>query len=139
MILSDLRGMMMTSVPSQLTVEVRVDGADDSELAEFTSQLRDRLMDLDVHSVHRLASGEAPEGARAGGQVEFASLVVQLLAQQPGVLQSVIDSIRSWAGRGRVRTVKITLDGDSIELSDPTTEQQERLVDTWVNRHAGSR
>src|ERR1035438_868519 len=125
----------MTAVHSELTVEVGVDGADDEELAELTSQLRDHLLDLDVYAVSRTALGETPDGSHGAGPLEFGSLAIQFLLQQE-ILQSIINSVRFWLGHRRIRAVKLTLDGDSLELTDATSEQQERLVEAWVNRHA---
>jgi hypothetical protein len=54
------------------------------------------------------------------------------------VLQSIIDGLRSWLGRQHARSIKLTLDGDSLELTKASTAEQDRLVELWVMRHGGA-
>jgi hypothetical protein len=61
-------------------------------------------------------------------------LVVELVAT-PQVLASVIDAVRSWLGRNRARSVKLTLDRDALEVSGVSSAEQDRLIDLWVARH----
>jgi hypothetical protein len=42
-------------------------------------------------------------------------------------------------GDGVRRTVKIELDGDTLELSEVSAAEQDRLVDLFVRRHGGDR
>ena len=58
------------------------------------------------------------------------------MAASPPVLSSVIDAVRSWLGRNRARGVKLTLDGDTLEVSGVSSAEQDRLIDLWVARHA---
>ena len=64
-----------------------------------------------------------------------AELVVGLVAT-PEVLASIIGTVRSWLGRNRGRSVKLTLGGDALEVSGVSSAEQERLIDLWVSRHA---
>lgn len=61
------------------------------------------------------------------------------LATSPELLASIIAGVRSWLGRNRVRSVKLTLDGDALEVSGVSSAEQDRLIDLWVARHAGPR
>ena len=55
------------------------------------------------------------------------------------VLGSVVAVVRDWLRRsGSGRTVKITIDGDTIELTGASDEVQQQLVDAWVRKHAGA-
>jgi hypothetical protein len=52
------------------------------------------------------------------------------------VLRTVADTIVGWLGRQQARSVKLTLDGDTLELTGVSSDEQERLIDLWVARHA---
>jgi hypothetical protein len=53
-------------------------------------------------------------------------------------LLSVLGLIRQWLRRSPLqRTVKVTIDGDTLELTGASDELQSRVVDDWVARHAG--
>jgi hypothetical protein len=108
---------------------------DAEELAELTGQLRSELLDLDVDAVQQATGGEVPEDSKGVGWPAASELVVRVVAS-PEVLMSLIRGIRSWLGRNRVRSVKLTLDGDSLEVSGMSSAEQDRLIDLWVTRHA---
>jgi hypothetical protein len=57
-------------------------------------------------------------------------------AMQSAVLKSVVDTTVAWLGRQRARSVKLTLDGDTLELTGVSSDEQDRLVDQWIARHA---
>ncbi len=42
-----------------------------------------------------------------------------------------------WVSRGRDRTVKLQIDGDVLELSRATAEEQSRAVEAFLARHGG--
>lgn len=118
-----------------LIVHVRPDAGDDRrELLLLTEQLRVALLDLDLDldDVDARTDGDAPTGSKSAGLVE--SLVVKL-----GVtaVTAAVEKIRDWAGRSG-RSVKISIDGDSIELTGVTTAQQQQLLDIWLARHASA-
>jgi len=47
--------------------------------------------------------------------------------------------IREWLRRSSGgRSVKVTIDGDVIELTGASDEMQQQLIDTFVRRHAGA-
>lgn len=126
----------MAVVRGELTVEVGAEDADVGELAEMTSQLRAWLLDLDV-DVARPSEESliVPEHAKGDPPQRLDSLIVQLLLQQQ-VLQSVIGALQSWLGRRPGRSIKMTIDGDSLELTGVSTAQLDQLVEVWVKRHA---
>jgi hypothetical protein len=51
-------------------------------------------------------------------------------------LAGIIGGVRSWLGRNRVRSVKLTLDGDTLEVTGVSSAEQDRLIEMWVTRHA---
>ncbi len=53
-----------------------------------------------------------------------------------GAVGAVVQTIHGWVARRSSRTVKITLDGDSIELTNASEEEQRRLIESFLARHA---
>jgi hypothetical protein len=114
-----------------LKVELGAD-ADAEEQDELTRALREELLQLDVDTVQR-PTGAAPEGARAGEVIALGTLLVTL---GQGALGVVSSAIGRWVARRGGRTVTLELDGDRIELGGVSEEDQRRLIDTFVARHA---
>jgi hypothetical protein len=108
---------------------------DDHELAELAYRLRAELLDLDVETVDLAAAGQAPADAKGIDLLAVGALIVRF-ARRPGVLRSVVSGLRSWAGRQQVSSVKLTLDGDTLEITGPHSAAQDRAVDLWIARHA---
>lgn len=119
-----------------INVEAAAD-ADAEELAQLTTRLREELLDLDVEAVYPVGGGEVPDSSKGIDLLAAGALVVRFMLRQE-ILQSVIDGVRSWLGRQHARSIKLTLDGDSLELSRASTAEQDRLVELWVMRHGGA-
>lgn len=126
-----------------MKAEVRVgvveEGSDDARLEELALLLRQELLALDVRAVEPYREGEVPEGSRGPGLAAIAGVLSVSL--QPGlqVLGSVVSVVRDWLRRsGGGRTVKVTIDGDTIELSGANDAVQQQLVDAWVRKHAST-
>lgn len=119
-------------------VEVVEAGADDGQLEVLALRLRQELLMLDVDKVEPYQEGDAPEGSK-GGLAAVAGLLSVSLAPGLQAMGSVIVVIREWLRRSSSgRTVKISIDGDVLELSGATGELQQQLVDAFVRRHAGA-
>lgn len=105
--------------------------SDAEEMADLGRRLRNELLEYDVSSVGPLHAEEAPPGAKGMGQV-----VGWLVAQfaNPEGLQAVIVGVRNWATRNR-QCVEVTIDGDTLKLSDATPQQQQDAIDAWLARH----
>lgn len=128
----------MTVGRSELTVEVETPADTDAEeLAQLTNRLRAELLGLDVDAVNSVSSGEAPDSSKGIDMLAAGGLMVQFVLRQD-VLQSIIDGARSWLGRQHARSIKLTLDGDSLELTRVSTAEQNRLVELWMMRHGGA-
>jgi hypothetical protein len=116
-----------------LRVDIGLDSkADAVELDEETERLRDELPWLGVDAVDRPAAGPAPEGTRA---VDIAALGTLLVAAAPDLIGQVVRSIADWFARSRSHSVKLTLDGDCIELSNVTRADQQQMLDAFLARH----
>jgi hypothetical protein len=124
----------MKERPATLGIQVDAGSdADDEEIAEATLQLRRELLDLEVDAVELPAAGEPPPGTRG---VELAALGALLVTvSQSQLLAPVVAAVRAWLAGGPQRSIKLELDGDSIELTGVSSSEQRRLVDEWLRRH----
>jgi hypothetical protein len=119
---------------TELTIELGVEGADETELDSLTTRLRQELLQLDVDEVERPSAGPAPEGSRAIELAAAGALVVGLIRDN-AVIESLIGTLQGWLARDQSRTIKVTLDGDTIELSGASDEDRRRLIRHWVAAH----
>lgn len=118
------------------TLDIHMTGgsdADAEEVAEAILQLRRELLGLDVGAVQVPRAGNAPPGTRAVELAALGALVVSIA--KPEVLADVVAAVRSWLSRSQHRSIKLVLDGDVLELSGVTSDEQRRLTDEWLRRH----
>jgi hypothetical protein len=108
-------------------------GADADEVGELALRLRRRLLELDA-DIAPAPGAAAPEGAKAGEIAAVGALLVGF-AQCVGGVGSIVTAVRSWVGGHPERAVELELDGDKIKITGATSEQQERLVAAWLERH----
>lgn len=106
--------------------------ADPDEVDRLTRAVREELLDIDeVGTVRPAEAGPAPEGTRGLTLAALGALLVQAPATVE-VVAKVLSVIRSFLSRGgSERTMRVTVNGQSIELT-PTKEQQQALVDRFL-------
>jgi hypothetical protein len=110
-------------------------GADAEETERLARQLRNELGTLDVDEVVPLPGGEAPPGSKGIDGAAITELLVSLSAAG-GVFATVVATVRDWLGRrGGGSAVKLTIDGDTLELTSATAAEKAELIDTFVRRH----
>jgi len=114
-----------------LRIDVDDSDADDEDRARLARRLRDALLDLDVDAVQEASTGPAPDGSKGVEMVEAGALLVSLA---PALLASVTDLVRRWLGDRGTRTVRMSVDGNSIEVSGVSSADEERLVEDWLHR-----
>ena len=121
-----------------LRLLVSEDGADAERIDAITGYLRRELDQLDVEQVSSLPVGESPEGTRALEAVAIGGLLVTL-GNSAHALGKVINVVRDWLSRtpGPVRTVRVELGGDVLELSQASAAEQQRLIELFIGRHSG--
>lgn len=110
---------------------------DDEELLDLTSRLRQELLTLDVDEVSVPAVGEAPADAKGLKLLAIGGVVVKFLMRSD-VLQAIVATTRSWLARQQVRSVELSIDGDTCKVTGITSDDQDRLIDLWIARHAQS-
>lgn len=126
----------MVSEQSALTIELQPgEDADAEEIAGMARRLREELLDLDVENVELAGTGEAPAGSKGVGLLAIGGLVVRF-GLQTEVLRMVVAGVQSWLGRQRLRSIKLVLDGDSIEVTGASSAEQVRLINAFIARHA---
>jgi Effector Associated Constant Component 1 len=113
-------------------VHLQIDGypdSDDEERADLASQLQEELR---YHGVDDVAHPEAqaPAGAK-GGALELAQLIVTLA----GTVPPMIAALQGWLGRHRGAAVTLQIGGDTLKLDNASSEEQRRLVETFLARH----
>jgi len=68
--------------------------------------------------------------------VELAALGALLVSvTQSQLLAPVLAAVRSWLGGSPQRSIKLELEGDTLELTGISATEQRRLVDEWLQRH----
>jgi hypothetical protein len=118
----------------ELRLEVGVEpDADAAELDEAAAQLQRELLELDVDAVKRLPAEAPPPGARAAEAAVLGGLIVDLGREAIG---AVVRTIQAWVARRSSRSVKVALGADSIELTNASAEDQQRLIESFLARHA---
>jgi hypothetical protein len=108
--------------------------ADADRIAELASSLRRELLELDGTNVATIHEGDAPPGTRAADLLVVGALLVKI-AKRAGNVAEVVRAVQRWAANGR-GTVTLEIDGDKISVTGASTEQQDRLISAWVERHA---
>lgn len=106
--------------------------SDQAELDALTRQLRGRLLELDVYRVELDRSGQAPAGAKPGEVITLGALVV---TTAPFALRSVVRLLHTWLENRPIRVVTMTIDGDSIEVQNLSSEDQRRLIEAFIAEH----
>jgi hypothetical protein len=121
----------------EVMVELFSTDADADELDRMASTLRRDLLDIpEVDKVAPVSTGPAPAGTRA---VDVAAVGAFLVTVKPSVelLSKVIGVVRGWLRRSGEGTLRITVNGSTLELT-PTQAQQEELVRAFLKQAAST-
>ncbi|MEV7097347.1 hypothetical protein AB0M80_31310 [Amycolatopsis sp. NPDC051045] len=112
------------------------DEADAEELDRLARRLRAELGELDLDVLAAVPAGDLPPGAKAVDPVTIGSLMVAFSAAG-GVFPGLVETLREWLGRQAGRhKIKVTVDGDTVELERATSAERRQLIDAFVRRHA---
>jgi hypothetical protein len=110
-------------------------GTDPEDVERLGRQLRNELRALDVDDVAVLDGGPLPDGAKSGAAASLTEWLITLSAGG-GVFVTVIGTLKDWLSRrGAAHKLTITIDGDTVELSNATQAERAELIETFVRRH----
>jgi hypothetical protein len=128
---------MPASAANQLEVRVTLSdgGLDDDTVAEQAAMLCQELAQLDVDEVGSVAEGVAPPGTKGIELLALGGLFVKF-ARSHKILSQVVDSVRDWLTRNEAESVRMTIDGDVLEITGATTDERRVLIESWVQRHS---
>jgi hypothetical protein len=125
----------MGESPSTMHIDIDLGpGADTDERDQQVRWLRSELLELDVEAVERLGGTAVPEGAR-GPAADLAGTLVITLSNS-AVLVAVVGVLRAWVSRGSGRKVKMQVGSDSIEVGGLSAQDQDKLIESWIQRYA---
>ena len=122
----------MADVDELVLQVLPVADSDAEELADLAERLRAELLGVDTASVAPLTAKSAPAGAKGLGAL------AGWLAVQFGTLdglRAVVAAVRGWTARTG-RTVEVSIGGDALKVTGVTSQQQEKIIDAWLARHA---
>jgi hypothetical protein len=123
----------MSEADIALRLEIGLeDDAESVDLQDESLGLRRELLELDVQAVGRPGGEAAPPGTRAVEALVFGTLLVHAGREAIG---SVMHAVEGWVSRRAGRSIKITLDGDTIELTNVADDVRGQLVDAFLARH----
>ena len=94
----------MSENPTELFIELLLDGGDDAELDELTRQLKAEVEELRVDSVEQVSAGEAPDGTKAVDMQLIGQMAVSLA---PIIIPPLFELLKSWVERKPSTPVKI--------------------------------
>lgn len=118
--------------------------------ADATAALGRKLLENGAEQVVPAYAARPAPGRRSGGVVEVATLVVT----SSGTLVLIIDTIRGWLTEGRhtpsgngtgtadrtggATSITVIMGDDQVEIIQPSTAAEERLVEAFVRRNSPS-
>jgi len=110
-------------------------GVEDDERERLARQLRSELSELDIESLTAVGGSPAPAGSKGAEAFAWGDLLITLSAGG-GVFTAVLATVQDWLGRHRgAHTVKVVMEGDTLELSGASTAEQAEIVRAFVGRH----
>jgi hypothetical protein len=122
---------------TNLIIRINSASDDEEELERSTHQLREELLDLNLESVDLMKKGNPPKGSKAGEEVvSWGSLLISLAASG-GALPNLIGTVQSWLSRKENQKITMQIGADKLEMTGISNEQQDKLIDAWINRHKG--
>ncbi|MUL41600.1 hypothetical protein FZ103_10500 [Streptomonospora sp. PA3] len=108
------------------------------DLEQLVASLHGELLHLDVEDVRPLQTGPPPAGARADWGLDLTGLAVVTDASMT-MLSRLVRSLRAWCDRTQPRpSLRLEIDGDVLEISETSTEQADRSLQFFLQRHGTS-
>jgi hypothetical protein len=128
-------GQRVTQEKTQLILYVYPDSEVSSEeLAESTMDLREEILELDIEQVDFVSSEGVPPQSKGDPSFTWGTLLLTLAASG-GVLTVLINLLKEWLTRHERRRVMLEMNGDKLEVTGVSSEEQQRLIDKWLIRN----
>ncbi len=125
----------MTIEATKLLIKINPSpDVDLEELEKLTRKLRQELLELDIESADFVVQGEKLVGAKAGDPINWGTIIVTLLAAG-GVATKLVDLSQTWLTYNQQQSIILEIDGDKLEVKGISTEEQQKLIDMWIERH----
>ncbi|MEI5519008.1 hypothetical protein WB401_27375 [Streptomyces brasiliscabiei] len=115
--------------------------------ADAPDALSRRLTEGAAARVVPVYAAQPAPGRRSSDIIDVATLAVT----SAGALVAIIDTIRGWLSQerstpaedgtdaaGRVASITVIIGDDKVEIVQPSTAAEQRLVDAFVRRHGSS-
>jgi hypothetical protein len=118
----------------RLTLHIEEESADVERHAELAESLRRELLELDAAEVLPVVGDEPPTGAKSGSAIALGALLVAVA--QPELVSAVVAAVEAWVAGRTGRSVRIEIDGDSIEVTGLSARDRRRLIDSWLERRS---
>ena len=115
------------------SLRVSVRDVDDEATAGAAVALYDELCDLPVDSIDQVPADSEAAGSRGGDAVAVGEFLLQL-ASNRDVVVAVLAALQEWIGRWGRGSLVVVAGDDRIEVPSPSPEQQQRLVDAFIER-----
>lgn len=77
---------------------------------------------------------DVPAGAKSATALSLTDFILTL-GSAGGLLTTLVAICKDWLMRQQGHSIVITQGADKIEITGPSTEEQRRLVDAWIERH----
>jgi hypothetical protein len=123
-------------------IEIRIEHAADSDAEELSRVThgfaRQALDDLDVHSVDFARDHEAPVGTKAGDASTLGHLAI-VAVPSTAVLRGLISLARAKVQADATRSVKLTIDDQTLEVTNVSKAAQEDAIRDWIEKVTDTR
>ena len=121
----------MSEYPTELFIELSLDGGDDAELDEFTRQLKAEVKDLSVDSVEQVSAGTSPDGTKAA---DFAAIGQMAVTLAPAIIPPLFGLLKSWVERkpSTPVTVKVKVGKRTAQIEYDPTKTSAKDLDALV-------
>ena len=114
-----------------LQLKLRLSDNGDNSDADIR-ELLSLVVEAGANRADRPVFGDPRPGRRASGP-DAADVVATLSSSMP-LLTKVITALRSWLAPRPGRTIKIAIDGQTLEINGITEESMDQLVKAWVRK-----
>ncbi|MEU9024727.1 hypothetical protein [Actinomadura sp. NPDC048394] len=120
-------------MPGIAITEIGEQYADAARTDEICRRLRRELGERGVPLLPLEAA--PPPGAKSGAAAAIGTIATVLASSS--VTAAFVKGVFTWLAAREGRTIKITVNGRSVELSHPTREEENRLIE-WLTSDRGT-